>query len=269
MEIELVMPGSKQDIWTVKSILRTVTQFLEEKSCETPRLDSEVLLAHILGVDRVNLYTGYDRPLLPGELEKYRVLVKRRVAGEPAAYLVGHKEFYSLDFSVGPGVLVPRPETEFLVSAAIEEAKKKEGDVKAADIGTGSGCVAVALAVYSSNCEVIAVELSSAATEFARRNVVAHDTQGRVTVVEGMFLEPLHKMGLEEKLDMVLSNPPYIAEREYDGLPVTVREYEPRKALVAGKDGTECHRRIASEAPGFLVSGGLLALEAGAGQVDR
>jgi release factor glutamine methyltransferase len=252
------MPGSKQEVWTVASILKTTTEYLGNKGCETPRLDAEVLLSHTLGVSRVELYTGHDRPLVSGELDRYRELVRRRAAGEPAAYLVGCKEFYSLDFAIGPGVLVPRPETEFLTAAAIEEAKAKKGPVRAADIGTGSGCAAVALAVYVPNCEVVATERSGTAAEFARKNAAAHDVQGRVTVVQGELFEPLRRMGLGGKLDVVVSNPPYIAEAEFESLPASVRDYEPREALVAGEEGTEYHRRIAREAPEFLVPGGLL-----------
>ena len=253
---------------TVSAILKTATGYLREKGCESPRLDAEVLLAHILGTGRVELYTGHDRPLMPAELDKYRDMVKRRAAGEPAAYLVGYREFYSLEFGVGPGVLVPRPETEFLVAAAIDEAKSKGGTVRAADIGTGSGCIAVALAVFAAGCEVVATENSQVAAEYARKNVNAQNVHERVTVAEGEWFEPLRRMGLVKKLDMVLSNPPYIARGEFESLPATVRDYEPVEALVAGDKGTECLERIVKEAPEFLFPGGLLILEAGAGQFD-
>lgn len=263
------MEGSTKQVWTIASILKTVTPYLGERDCETPRLDAEVLLAHVLGVSRVELYTGYERPLLPAELQSYRELVKRRAGGEPAAYLVGIKGFYSLDFEVGPGVLVPRPETEILVSAAIEEAKSRKGIVKAVDIGTGSGCVAVALAVYAPGVEVIATEKSAEAAGYARRNVVRHNVQERVSIVEGELLEPLARMCAKAGLDIIVSNPPYVTEKEFENLPATVRKYEPREALVAGKDGTEYHRIIAEAAAEFLGAGGLLALEVGMGQADR
>ncbi len=260
------MTGSMEQVWTIASILATVTPYLGERGCETPRLDAEVLLAHVLGTSRVELYTGYDRPLLPAELQSYRELVKRRAAGEPAAYLVGSKGFYSLDFEVGPGVLVPRPETEFLASAAIEEAKGRGGAVKAADIGTGSGCVAVALAVYAPQTEVIATEKSAEAAAYARRNAIRHNVQERVNIVEGELFEPLTRMRAKAGLDILVSNPPYITEEEFESLPVTVRDYEPREALVAGKDGTGYHKAIIGAAAGFLTGGGLLALEVGMGQ---
>lgn len=263
------MTGSAEQVWTIASILATVTPYLGERGCETPRLDAEVLLAHVLGTNRVELYTGYDRPLLPAELQSYRELVKRRAAGEPAAYLVGSKGFYSLDFEVGSGVLVPRPETEFLASAAIEEAKGRSCAVKAADIGTGSGCVAVALAVYAPEAEIIATEKSAEAAAYARRNAIRHNVQERVSIVEGELLEPLRRMCAQAGLDILVSNPPYITEEEYESLPVTVRDYEPREALVAGKDGTGYHKAIAEAAAGFLAGGGLLALEVGMGQADR
>jgi release factor glutamine methyltransferase len=261
--------GSSKQVWTVASILRTVTPYLGERDCETPRLDAEVLLSHVLGISRVELYTGYDRPLLPAELQSYRELVRRRAAGEPAAYLVGSKGFYSLDFEVGPGVLVPRPETEFLVSAAIEEARSREGAVRAADVGTGSGCVAVALAVYAPEVEVIATEKSAQAAVYARRNIARHNVQDRVSIVEGDLLEPLARAFAKAGLDILVSNPPYIPDGEFEKLPVTVRDYEPREALVAGEDGTGYHRAIAEAAPEFLRTGGLLALEVGMGQAGR
>jgi release factor glutamine methyltransferase len=263
------MPGSTQEIWTIARILKKVAAYLAEKGFHAPRLDAEVLLSHILGLSRVELYTGHDRPLLPRELEQYRELVKRRAAGEPAAYIVGHKEFYSLDFEVGPGVLVPRPETEFLVLAALEEAKSRQGLMRAADIGTGSGCVAVSMAVYAENCEVAATDKSAEAAEYARKNARRHNVHERVSVAEGDLLEPLRKMNLAGKLDIIVSNPPYITDSEFDGLPVDVRDYEPREALVAGEDGTEYHERIVMESPEFLTADGLLALEVGAGQSER
>lgn len=263
-------PGSGRQVWTVSSILKTTAEYLKSKSSETPRLDSEVLLSHVLQKSRIELYTDHDMPMLSGDRDAYRALVKRRAAGEPAAYLVGRKEFYSLDFAVGPGVLVPRPETEFLAAAAIEEAKaKRERALKAAEIGTGSGCLAVALAVHAPNCEVVATERCAAAAGFARKNVTTHDVQDRVTVVEGELFEPLRKMNLKGKLDLIVSNPPYISEKEFDSLPPAVRDYEPQEALLAGEDGTEYHRKIAEGAPEYLVPGGLLALEVGRGQFDR
>lgn len=264
------MPESARQVWTISSILKTTARYLKGRGSESPRLDAEVLLSHILHRSRVELYTNYDMPIMPGELAAYRALVKRRATGEPAAYLVGHKEFYSLDFAVGPGVLVPRPETEFLAAAAIEEAKaKSKKAIKAAEIGTGTGCVAVALAVHAANCEVVATERSAVAAEFARRNVTAHDVQDRVTVVEGKLFEPLRRMNLKGKLHLIVSNPPYISEEEYDSLPAPVRDYEPREALLAGEGGTQFHREIVDGAHEYLVPGGLLALEVGQGQFER
>jgi release factor glutamine methyltransferase len=261
--------GSTKQVWTVASILKIVTPYLGERGCETPRLDAEVLLAHVLGISRVGLYTGYERPLLPVELKNYRELVKRRADGEPAAYIVGHKGFYSLDFEVGPGVLVPRPETEFLASAAIEEARGRGNTVRTGDIGTGSGCVAVVLAAYVPEVEVIATEASKTAAGYARRNTIRHNVQERVCIVEGELLEPLGRMVGKARLDILVSNPPYITEEEFGNLPVTVRDYEPREALVAGTDGTEYHKAIAAGAADFITAGGLLAFEVGIGQSER
>lgn len=263
------MSGSKEEVWTVASILAKAAGYLREKGVESPRLDAEILLTHVLDVDRVQLYTRHNRPLIGEELESYRSLLGRRAQEEPTAYLVGRKEFYSLEFFVGPGVLIPRPETEFLVATAIEKVKGKNGPSKAADIGTGSGCVAVALAVYAPDCEVFATERSTIAAGFARRNAASHNVHERVTIAEGEFFEPLRRMGFEGKLDVVVSNPPYIAEGEFENLPATVRDYEPREALVAGPTGTECHEAIALDAPEFLVPGGILAMEVGAGQCAR
>jgi len=261
------MQDSRQEIWTVGAILKTVADFLGEKGCETPRLDAEVLLSHVLGANRISLYTGYDRPLLPRELDDFREFVKRRAAGEPAAYLVGKKEFYSLEFSVGPGVLIPRPETEFLAAAAIDHAKCNRNSF-VADLGTGSGCVAITLAVYVPGCEVIAVDRSGAAVECARRNASSHDVQDRVTVVEGDLFQPLERMNLSGKLDIIVANPPYISEAEFDKLHDSVRKYEPREALLAGRLGTEFHSLIVERSSAFLKKGGLLAVEAGAGQSE-
>ena len=249
------------DTWTVLKVLRWTQARFAERGLSSPRLDAELLLARVLGRDRVSLYTHFDQPLGKEELAGYRELIRRRLAGEPVAYLVGRKEFWSLSFAVDERVLIPRPETEHLVEAVLAALKGRVGP-RVADIGTGSGAVAVALAHDRPDAEVIAVDLSPAALEVARHNAAAHDVE--VEFLEGDLVAPLAARG---PFFAIASNPPYIREDEMAGLPAEVRR-EPRSALVAGPDGLALLRRLVEGALPLLQPDGLLALEVGSGQAE-
>lgn len=249
--------GSRR--WTSLEVLDWTRSHFEKKGLESPRLDAEVLLAHVLGLKRVMLYARFDQPLHPEELTRMRELVARRARGTPVAHLVGQREFWSLPLEVTPAVLVPRPETEHLV----EVGRRRKPDAKVVvDVGTGSGAVAIALARELPAAEVHATELSSAAAELARKNAALHAP--RVQVHVGALLEPL-PAGLIP--DLVVANLPYIPTEEIATLAPEVRDHDPELALDGGPDGLGPIRALIRAAPATLAPDGVLALESGPEQV--
>ncbi len=240
--------------------------YLAAKGVDRARLEGEHLLAHALGLKRLDLYLQYDRPLTPEELDGFRPLVKRRARREPLQYIVGSQPFRELDLLVDGRVLIPRPETEVLVEEVLGWARGRApegGDLDALDLGTGSGAIALSLAVEGPFRRVVATDRSVAALDVAALNRAAAGLDERVDLREGADFEPLTE---DERFDVVVSNPPYVAERERPGLQPEVLEWEPEGALFAGPDGLDVIRRIVAGAPARLRDGGLLALEIGAGQ---
>jgi len=253
--------------WTVGRLLAWTTGWLAERGSESPRLDAEVLLAHVRGCPRIQLYTAFDEVLAEEPRTRFRELVKRRGAGEPVAYLVGGREFYSLPLAVSPAVLVPRPETESLVVRVLDLCREASAP-RIVDVGTGSGAIAIAVAKHLPRAAVVASDLSAAALEVARANAARHGLAERLAFVESDLLAAPELAG---PWDVIVSNPPYVREDEFAGLPRDVRDHEPRAALVAGPRGVEVIERLAAEAVGRLRPGGWLVLEAGptiAGEVE-
>lgn len=250
-------PSNAGDRWTVKRVLDWTLSHLKQHGSDTPRLDAEVLLAHARGCKRVQLYTQYDFEMTPAHRAVMRDLVKRRANHEPVAYLVGYREFFSLKFHVTPDVLIPRPETESLVVELIEAAREMP-EVRILDIGTGSGCIAVAAAVNLPNASLTAVDLSEPALAVALENATSHNVADRITLLHGDLFSPVD---VESRFDFIISNPPYVTESEYDTLAPDIREHEPRTALVSGADGLDTIRRIVVEAPDHLLPGGRLLIE--------
>lgn len=248
---------SSEEPWTVKRILDWTIQFLKEKGSASPRLDAEVLLAHARKCQRIQLYTQFDQPLTDDQRTTMRGLVKRRAAAEPVAYLVGHKEFFSLDFLTPPGVLIPRPDTEVLVMAALD-VLKGSNLTRGLDLCTGTGCVAIAIAKNHPRIQFTAVELSPQALEVARSNVARHQLDARINVLEGDLFAPVPA---GERFDLIVSNPPYVASGEIAELASDIREHEPHLALDGGADGLDVIRRIVRESPQRLASGGWLMFE--------
>jgi release factor glutamine methyltransferase len=254
-------PSGPKTTWTILEVVRWTTGRFERHGLASARLDAELLAARAFGRSRVELYIHFDQPLSDGELGAYRAFVERRLAGEPVAYILGRKEFWSLDLEVGPAVLVPRPDTETIVEHALDFlGGLGDGRRRVADIGTGSGAIALALKHERPDDEVVAVDVSPDALAQARAN--AERLALPVTFALGDLIAPLAN---GERFDLVVSNPPYIPTADLDGLPAEVRQ-EPRLALDGGDDGLELVRRLAGEAGGVLVPGGGLAIEIGAGQ---
>ncbi len=251
------MPDSAP--WTIGRLLQWTADYLQSRGSDSARLDAEVLLAHALGRPRIALYTAFDEAPPEEPRGAFRDLVRRRAEGVPVAYLVGYREFYSLRFHVTPDVLVPRPETEHLVVALLDLARARTDPPPAiADVGTGSGIIAVCAAKYLPGARVVAIDLSRAALAVARANAAAHGVSDGVELVEGDLLEGLAP---EPQFDFIASNPPYVAAAEFDRLARDVREHEPRDALLAGQRGTEVIERLVPQAAERLKAGGHLLLE--------
>jgi release factor glutamine methyltransferase len=268
--------------WTVLRLLTWTTDFLKQRGSESPRLDAEVLLAAAKGCERIMLYTAFDEVVSEEIRTKFRELVKRRADGVPVAYLVGSREFYSLRLRVTPDVLIPRPETEFVVIAALDHLKKAGGQRpgdggqepgdkttthhspltthshRVADVGTGSGAIAVAIAKHAPHCRVTAIDVSPAALAVARENAAAHQVAERLEFIEGDLLAPLPK---EPRFAVIASNPPYVTDSEYAALVPQVKDHEPKLALVSGSQGTEVIERLLPQAAERLLPGGLLVIE--------
>ncbi|HML34055.1 peptide chain release factor N(5)-glutamine methyltransferase [Sporomusa sphaeroides] len=243
--------------WTISSILHWTRQYFGSKGIDNPRLDAEILLSHILGKDRLYLYTNFDQPLTPEELASFREAVKRRALRAPVAYITGCKEFMGLDFVVSPAVLIPRPDTEILVEAALDRlADKPEPAV--ADLGTGSGAIIVSMLTKLAAASGMAVDVSAAALAVARENAARHEVGARLEFCQGDLFAPL----TGKKFDAILSNPPYIPDADIAGLSAEVRQ-EPYQALAGGNDGLCFYRRIVAEAAGYLKPAGFLAVEVG------
>lgn len=246
--------------WTILGVLDWTTGRLTREGVESPRVDAEVLLAHCLNLERIRLYMNHDKPLAAEELAAYRAAVKRRLAGEPVAYITGAREFWSLSLEVGPAVLIPRPETELLVELAL--ARCEGDDPRMVDVGTGSGAIAISLAHELPRATVYALDCSAGALEVAARNATRNEVE--LTLLQGDLLEPLSRM--EEPpgpLDLVVSNPPYVTTEEMARLPRHVGEFEPQGALCGGADGLDVYRRLVPAAAGALRPGGHLILEIG------
>ncbi len=245
---------------TVIEVLKAASGHLRKHSSDSARLDAEVLLAQALSVRRLDLYLQFDRPLSDDELTRYRDLIRRRAHGDPVAYLVGHKEFMALDFEVTPAVLVPNPDTEVLVQRAVAIARQAKGPLRVADVGTGSACIAIAVAHYAPDVEVWASDVSREALDVAVRNVVRHGLEGRVHLACGDLLDPL-----PGRFDLVCANLPYVAPDS--DLPVEVTA-QPAEALFAEKEGAALVLRLLEAAPARLNPGGRLLAEVGGGMVS-
>lgn len=230
---------------------------------ESPRLSAELLLGRVLDLERLQLYLRFDQPLTPEELAAFKELLIRRRAHEPMAYILGSREFYGLDILVGPGVLVPRPETEHLVEEGLKALEGIESP-RVLDLCTGSGCVALALAHERPDAKVVGVDISKEALAFAQRSADKLELSQRVQWLVGELYDPVAAAG--GFFNLITANPPYIREDEWQGLSPEVREYEPRQALVSGPDGLELVGQIIAGSRAYLQPFGVLLMEVGAGQ---
>jgi len=244
----------------VQEALRQASQTLRNDGVESPRLDAELLLVHVLGVKRASILAWPERRLTPKEFTAYRDLVARRAAREPLAYIVSHREFFGLDFAVDSRVLIPRPETEFLVERALHIAQTLIKP-RVADLGSGSGAIVVSLAVHLPSAILYALDGSAGALAVTADNARRHGVEDRICCLLGDLLRPL-----PEPVDLITANLPYVTTEEWEALPPEIRRYEPRAALDGGPDGLALIRRLLLAAGSYLRPGGAVLVEIGASQ---
>lgn len=252
---------------TVSEILDIVTAYLKKRGMPEPRADAEVLLAHILKIERLEIYLNLDCQLSDKELSAYEKLIERRAGREPVAYIIGYKEFMGLKFFLNRDVLIPRPETEILVENVIEKARGIENlngsaFVTIVDIGTGSGNIAISLAKNIKSCKIYATDISEGAIQVARENAKFHDVERKIEFLLGDLFSPLEKLNSNLAVDFIVSNPPYVKTRDLVLLQPEIKR-EPLSALEAGNQGLDFYRRIVPESLKYLLEGGHLVMEIG------
>lgn len=248
-------------IWTIGALLQWTQQFFAGKGIDSPRLDAEILLAHVLHKERIYLYAHYDEPMNPQELAAYRELVKKRANRYSVAHILGTQPFMGLDFKVNEDVLIPRPETEMLVESVVAAAEGTAPSI--VDIGTGSGAIVLSLLHYLPQAKGIGVDISPKALAIAAENGKALGLDGRVTWIESDLFTNVP----QGPYDWIVSNPPYLTQHDMEELQPEVR-HDPALALYGGDDGLDIYRRLAKESPAFVKRGGHCIVEIGAGQTQ-
>jgi release factor glutamine methyltransferase len=254
---------------TISQAIAEGVRRLHASGIDQERRTAGLLLCHAIGIDRTHLLTKSEEEIDDAKYNIYLRLLERRAAGEPVQYLTGHQEFYGLDFTVTPDVLIPRPETEFLIEQVLKIVDNQKLDQPLiVDVGTGSGCIAVTLAVNIPNARLITTDVSAGALNVARNNAAKHRVIDRIEFLEGDLLGPLANRGLEASVDIIVSNPPYVDEALKSSIQREVREWEPHAALFGGADGIDFYRRLLNDCLGFLKIGGYLVVEIGYGQLE-
>ncbi|HIX84443.1 MAG TPA: peptide chain release factor N(5)-glutamine methyltransferase [Candidatus Megamonas gallistercoris] len=253
----------KKDVWTISSLLNWTVNYFKSKNIESARLDAEVLLSHVLGQERIYLYVHFDEPMEQAELGKFREYVKKRAQHVPVAYIIGEKEFMGLPFKVTPDTLIPRPDTEILVENVLANLAEDE-TVQIVDIGTGSGAIILSLLANLPKARGKTVDIAVKAVEVAKENAVRLQVADRCEFLVGDLFAPLQ----DSKFDVIVSNPPYIPQKDIATLEADVRAYEPVSALTDGGDGLSYYRRLLAEGKRYLKENGFIALEIGIHQAQ-
>ncbi|MBN4058935.1 peptide chain release factor N(5)-glutamine methyltransferase [bacterium AH-315-J04] len=260
-------PQSQQSAWTVSRLLTWTMEHLAQRDVDEPRLAAEVLLAHAMKCRRIDLYVKFETVPEKDEMDQFRGWVKRAAGHEPIAYLVGEKEFFSLAFHVSSDVLIPRPETESLVELVIDHCTNKAIESpKLLDVGTGSGCITVALLTQLPKALAVASDISPEALAIAQQNATRHKVDDRTTFVEADGLDLPKSIVPDEGFDVIVSNPPYVSADDFQTLDSCVKDYEPRQALTDENDGLSYYTLLANDAPSMMAKGGWLVVEIGDGQ---
>jgi release factor glutamine methyltransferase len=254
------------EVWTIQKLLNRITDYLTQKKVDSPRLSAELLLSDVLAMKRIELYMHFDKAVEQEKLDTLRGLVKRAGEHEPIGHLVGKTEFYSLELGISPDCLIPRPETELLVERAIEFLRTRQGTQNILDLCTGCGCIAIAIAKNHPNVKIIATDISDAALSIAAQNVNKYKLEDKITLLAGDLFEPIIRQIDWSAFDLIVCNPPYVSEPEFEKLAKNVKDYEPRLALHGGADGLDVYRRIIAEVDKFLKPDAALLLEIGYAQ---
>ena len=253
---------------TLAEAINNAATLLSTAGITNARLDAEVLLSHIILKDRVWLITHRDDVLDDNHQREFADVIQRRTRREPLQHIIGNQEFWGLEFIVSPDVLIPRPETEFIIEAALAIAQDRNTPVRIIDLCTGSGCIAVSLAKELTAARVIATDASEKALTVARENTRRHGVSEHIRFLLGDLFEPLEELDIRGQIDIIVSNPPYVQAGDLSTLQPEVRDYEPEMALIAGPEGTEMAKRIIRLAPEYLKKNGALIMEMGLGQAD-
>ncbi len=261
------------NIWTVIKAIYWSEAYLKRFNIPNAKIDAEYLLSHILKCKRQELYLSSERQLTNEEINIFKGFIQRRSKREPLQYIICEEEFRGLVFKVTRDVLIPRPETELLVEEAVkiierQRAEGKRQKVNVIDLCTGSGCIAVSIAKEIPDSKVYATDISEKALAVAKENAKGHGVEDRITFLQGSFLEPLKNLGLEGKIDIMLSNPPYVSKKNMEKLQPEIKEYEPPLALYGGKDGLDSYRTIIPQSLPYVKKEGYLILEIGYGQAE-
>jgi release factor glutamine methyltransferase len=249
---------------TVLDIIKKTTEFLAGKDVENPRLNAEHLVGHALGLQRMQLYLQFERPMVESELEQIRGMVRRRGHREPLQYILGETDFFGVTLKVDRRALIPRPETEHLLSLVV--AKMPQAPATILDLGTGSGAIALGLAAHYPAAHVTALDLSADAVALARENARSLALEDRVSILQSDWFD---QIAVAAKFELIVANPPYLSEQETASTLTEVRDFEPRIALTPGTTGLEAYRLIISQAPSHLERGGLIAMETGTAQHEE
>lgn len=234
----------KNKIWTIKELLDWSSNYFSEKNIESARLDAELLLSWVLDLKRLDLYLQFDRPLTEIELQKYKKLIKRRIDQEPIAYIIGEKEFYGRNFKVNSSTLIPRPDTETLIEISLKKFPDKNEELNILDIGTGSGVLAITLALEYPNSKITAIDVSKSALEIATQNSLEYKLENRINFIEKDFLK--EDLESQQKYDLIISNPPYIPSKNIESLDKNVKNFEPLSALDGGKNGLIFYEKMSN-----------------------
>jgi release factor glutamine methyltransferase len=252
--------------WTIQKLLNWITEHFTDKGIDSPRLSAELLISHVAGLKRIELYTQFDKAVDKQQLDRLHELVERAGRNEPVAYLTGKTEFYSLELNVTPDCMIPRPETELLVERAIEFLQTRPRKQFICDLCTGCGCIAVAIAKNCANADIIATDISDAALNIAAKNIETHQLKDRIRLLQGDLFDALVPQLDVDTFDLIVCNPPYVSAAEFEKLDKNIKDYEPKSALFAGADGLDIYRRICEKADKFLKSDAALMLEIGYAQ---
>ena len=252
--------------WTIQKLLNWITDYFTDNNIDAPRLSAELLLSNTLAMQRIELYTNFDKTVPKEQLDRLHSLVKRAARSEPIAYIIGRTEFYSLQLDLTPDCLIPRPETELLVEKAIEFLRTRTGCQFVCDLCTGCGCIAVAIGVNFPDAQITATDISDAALGIAAENVEKHNLKNRVKLLCGDLFDPVISHLDTKGFDLIVCNPPYVSAAEFEKLDKNIKDYEPKQALFAGHDGLDIYQRICEKADQFLKPDAALMIEIGYSQ---